>query len=137
VHEAAQAAGFWKPDHGVNVVGHEHEAEAAGGKAPHFLVQNAEHYSLGLVEAQQSTPAVTRKRDEVGVEAIVDASAGRHVRMFAGGKMKCKRIPRKSRDMDWAVFDASGRYATPVGGNRWYPPPAKPRKNPSACWKSP
>ena len=49
VHESAELTHYWKPDDGVYVIRHEHEADASGFEFRELLVQDAQHDSLRLV----------------------------------------------------------------------------------------
>lgn len=72
VHEAAQLAGFRKPDDRVDVVGHDHEANAFCKLTVQLLVQHPEDDPFYVVVIEQASPFVARKRNEVGIEFVVD-----------------------------------------------------------------
>ena len=65
VHEAAKLAGGRQPDHGVDVIGHDDEPDAASGESDQLVVQDAQQNSLVMIMVEQSTTTIDGERDEM------------------------------------------------------------------------
>lgn len=72
VHEAAELSGFRKPDNCVDVVGHDHEPDAFCRLTAQLFAQHPEDNPFCVVVIEQASPFVARKRNEVGIEFVVD-----------------------------------------------------------------
>ena len=78
LHEDAQLARDRKPDDGVNVVGHDHKADARRLSAAQLRLEHPKHDTLGTIVVQELATSVTGKRDEVGVQRVVVDRPGVH-----------------------------------------------------------
>jgi hypothetical protein len=63
-----------EPDDPMDVIRHQHEADAKSVTLAQLPIQHPQDNSLGMIVVQQTTATVDRKRNEVGIQSFVDNS---------------------------------------------------------------
>ena len=81
LHESAELPGLREPGQSMHRIGHADEAQAASIELGQFVVPDSEQHTHGLIVIQQSTTVLTRERDELNIQSIIDTAQLAH----AGG----------------------------------------------------
>lgn len=59
----------------MDVLRHQHEADTESFTLPQLLIQHAKDDSLGMIVVEQAATTVDGKRNEVGIQSVIDDPA--------------------------------------------------------------